>query len=692
MAAALLLERVQAGESDWYSHGGTHDESNYSPLDQINGATLGRLGLAWWLDLPGEVSLEATPLAIDGTLYFTGSASDVYAVDARSGRLLWKFDPQVWKYRPEHLKLIWGINRGVAYAHGRVFLGTQDGRLIALDARSGRPLWSVKTVADDSLQTITGAPWAIKGKVLIGNGGADFAARGYVTAYDERSGRKLWRFYTVPGDPAKGYEVEPFERATMKMAATTWGGQWWKVGGGGGTVWDNMTYDPELNRIYIGVGNAGPWNPRVRSPGGGDNLFIASIVALDADSGHYLWHYQANPGEAWDYKNTTNMITAELRIEGQLRKVLMQSPTNGFFYVIDRLTGRLISAEKTGKVTWADHIDLGTGRPVETDNIRYQNGPIEIWPSPWGTHNWQGMAFDPGTGLAYIPYMQLGARFADERMASLLPADETPLHFGALLLQPVCRDALDNTGALLAWDPVAQRSRWKVPHAASWNGGVLSTGGALVFQGTGDGEFAAYDARDGQRLWSFDAGLGIIASPISYSVEGRQYISLLVGYGGATPLISKLTNRGWKYGAQPRRLLTFALDGAARLPAGAPRDFSVHALDDPTLTLEDAAVTAGAQSYQRHCSACHGQALQSAGSPAPDLRESGRALHWESFRSVLRDGLLLPKLMPRFAELPADEMRSLFMYVRAEARHALSDGSRAAVPACGPSAGTHTLP
>ena len=671
MSAVALTAAVGASDTNWYSHGGSRDEGNYSVLDQINAQTVGRLGLAWSLDLPGEVSLEATPLAIDGRLYFSGSSSDVYAVDARSGRVLWKYDPQVWRYRPEHLKLIWGINRGVAYSNGRVFVGTQDGRLIALEAGSGRLLWSVKTLADKSLQTITGAPWAIKGKVLIGNGGADFGARGYVTAYDERSGKRLWRFYTVPGDPSKGYEAEPFEFETMKMAAATWGKDWWKIGGGGGTVWDNMTYDPELNRIYIGVGNAGPWNPRVRSPGGGDNLFIASIVALDADTGHYIWHYQANPGEGWDYKNTTNMITADLTIDGKVRKVLMQSPTNGFFYVIDRTTGKLISAEKTGKVTWADHIDLSTGRPVETDNIRYQKGPTEIWPSPWGTHNWQGMSFSPQSGLVYIPYMQLGARFTDDGMPA--PASPEPaVKFSGVYLQLLVRDPDDNTGALLAWDPVTQQPRWRMPRAAFWNGGVLSTAGGLVFQGTADGQLLAHDAITGAQRWEFDAGNGIIASPITYTASGVQFISILVGYGGATPFVSDLVNRGWKFGAQPRRLLTFALDGAASLPPTAPRDYIVHALDDPGLSVDEAQAADGRVLYQANCAYCHGRLLISAGTPAADLRESALALHWESFRAVVKDGLLLPRLMPQFHELSDDKLRAIFIYVRSGARQALN--------------------
>jgi quinohemoprotein ethanol dehydrogenase len=674
---------TRAADTNWYSHGGTHDESNYSQLEQINTQTIGRLGLAWSLDLEGEVSLEATPLAIDGKLYFTGSSSDVYAVDAVTGRVLWKFDPQVWKYRPEHLKLIWGINRGVAYSHGRVFVGSQDGRLIALDAATGALLWSVKTVADDSLYTISGAPWAIKGKVLIGNGGADFGARGYVTAYDERSGRKLWRFYTVPGDPAKGFEADASEYAAMKMAAKTWGKGWWKVGGGGGTVWDNMTYDPELNRIYIGVGNAGPWNPRVRSPGGGDNLFVASIVALDADTGRYIWHYQANPGESWDYKNTTNMITAELMIDGKARKVLMQSPTNGFFYVIDRLTGKLISAEKTGKVTWADHIDLTTGRPVEADNIRYEKGPTEIWPSPLGSHNWQGMSFSPQSGLVYIPYMQLAARITDDS----LPWPTTPepaVHFGGVFIQLFARDPDDNTGALLAWDPVTQKARWRVPRAALWNGGVLSTAGGLVFQGTADGQFLAHDALTGDQRWQFDAGNGIIASPISYTVAGRQYISILVGYGGATPLVSDLLDRGWKFGAQPRRLLTFALDGIASLPPSAPRDYVVHALDDPDVVIDATAVSAGLAEYQQRCSGCHGRLLASAGAPAPDLRESTLALRWGSFRSVVKEGALVPKLMPRFDELSDGQLRAIYMYIRADARASLRHATQHAAPSAGP--------
>lgn len=538
--------------ANWASHGGGADESGYSRLDAINSRNIDRLGLAWSMDLPGEVTLEATPLAVDGVLYFSGSYSGVYAVDGVSGKLLWKYDPEIWRVAPAKQGQGMPVHRGVAYDNGRVFIGTLDGRLVALDARTGTPRWTVDTLPANTFHSITGAPRTFNGKVIIGNGGADAAQRGFVTAYDQATGKQLWRFYTTPGKPE-----DNAGDAVMEMAAKTWGGEYWKAGGGGGTVWNGITFDAEMNRIYLGTGNGGPYNPRVRSPGGGDNLFLASIVALDADTGKYAWHYQVNPGESWDYKATANMITATVTIDGRARKVLMQAPTNGFFYVIDRETGKLISAQKTGKVTWAERIDLATGRPVEVPDIRYEKGETIIWPSMLGTHNWQDMSYNPLTGLVYIPYMQLGARYSTD----VKPGE---FNFGGIKLEPWKADAGDGTGAVLAWDPVTQRQRWKVPLETIWNGGTLTTAGKLVFHGTGDGWFTAYDAADGSRLWRFDAGLGIVGAPISYAANDRQYVSVLVGYGGTTAALSSVLNAGWKYGAQPRRLLTFALDGNKR--------------------------------------------------------------------------------------------------------------------------------
>jgi len=644
--------------ANWANHGGGVDESGYSRLEAINSRNIERLGLAWSMDLPGEVTLEATPLAVDRVLYFSGSYSGVYAVDGSNGKLLWKYDPEIWRVAPAKQGQGMPVHRGVAYDNGRVFIGTLDGRLVALDAKTGTPQWTVDTLPANTFHSITGAPRTFNGKVIIGNGGADAAQRGFVTAYEQSTGKQLWRFHTTPGKPE-----DNAGDAAMEMAAKTWGGEYWKVGGGGGTVWNGITFDPELNRIYLGTGNGGPYNPRVRSPGGGDNLFLASIVALDADTGKYVWHYQVNPGESWDYKATANMITATVTIDGRPRKVLMQAPTNGFFYVIDRETGKLISAEKTGKVTWAERIDLATGRPVEAPDIRYEKGETILWPSMLGTHNWQDMSYNPLTGLVYIPYMQLAARYSTD----VKPGE---LNFGGIKLEPWKADAADGTGAVLAWDPVAQRPRWKVPLETIWNGGTLTTAGLLVFHGAGDGWFSAYDAADGRRLWRFDAGLGIVGAPISYAAGDTQYVSVLVGYGGTTAALSSVLNAGWKYGAQPRRLLSFALDGKHSLPPSAPRDFTVNAVDDPALVLDEKAVAMG-RSLAIMCIACHGQNMVGAGSPGPDLRESRLALSAGSFWSVVHDGTLAQRGMPAFPMLNREQVDGLQAYIRAAAREAL---------------------
>ena len=657
-STAAFAEAPGAGEN-WPHHGGGDDESGYSRLAEIDSRNVGRLGLAWSLDLPGEQTLEATPLAVDGVLYFTGSHAEVYAVDAVSGELRWKHDPEIWKHNPGSLNCGFGVNRGPAYDGGRIFFATHDGQLHALDAATGALVWSVNTVAGEVCRGISGAPRVFDGKVIIGNSGGDAGARGFVTAYDQESGRQLWRFYTVPGSPEEN-RGDP----AMERAAETWAGEYWKTGTGG-TVWNGITFDPELNQIYLGTGNSGPYNPEVRSPGDGDNLYLVSIVALDADTGKYVWHYQMNPREAWDWKATMNIITATLSLDGKPRKVLMQTPSNGFFYVLDRKTGELLSAEKTGKVTWAERIDLETGRPVEAPNIRYETGESVIWPSAYGTHNWQAMSFSPKTGLVYIPYIQLGARF----VLPETPPGAPPAGYPTIL--PVIADPNDGKGALLAWDPVAQRARWKVQHYTMWNGGTLATAGGLVFQGTADGFFSAYDAANGRLLWRFNAGLGIIAAPMSYSAGGRQQVSILVGWGGAGGAWGDLNDAGWKYGAQPRRILTFALDGKASLPPMALPDRVLRPVDDPEIEIDPADAQAGERIYLI-CSYCHGRNLQATGSPAPDLRESRLALSEEAMWTVLNEGTLLSRGMPRYQHLSREQVRQLHAYIRSGAREALA--------------------
>ncbi len=664
LAAALACALAGCGGTadvperyDWPHYGGQYDEAGHAELAQIDTGNVDRLGLAWSLDLPGQQSLEATPLAIDGVLYFTGSYSDVFAASVETGELLWKHEAKVYEHNPLKMNFIFPLNRGVAYADGRVFSATIDGRLLALDAKTGETIWSVETVERDDQRFVTGAPRAFDGKVIIGQGGGDTGQRGYVTAYDQETGEQVWRFYTVPGSPE-----ENAGDVAMELAAKTWTGEYWKTGTGG-TAWHGMTYDPELDQVYIGTGNSGPYDPERRSPGGGDNLFLASIVAVDADTGAYKWHYQVNPREAWDYKATAGIVTAELEIDGTTRKVLMQAPTNGFFYVIDRETGELLSAEKFGKATWAEKIDLETGRPVEKPNIRYQDGPVDLWPWTGGAHNWQAMAFNPDTGLVYIPYMELGFTFT--------PAPET---FPGVVATPVTKGKgpHEGQGALIAWDPLKQEPRWTVWHEYMWNGGALSTAGGLVFQGTADGKLLAFDARDGDKLWRFDAGLGIVAPPISYAWKGTQYVSILVGWVGPNPYGEGLMPTGWRWNAQPRRLLTFRLDADAELPPTAPYDETVNPLDDPELVIDAAAAKAGDMLYHTGCHGCHGGGLQSSGAPAPDLRESALSLDREAFREVVKDGALLSLGMPQFGHFSATQVDQIWHYVRAGARKELA--------------------
>jgi quinohemoprotein ethanol dehydrogenase len=650
-----------AAGQNWTSHNGDPDETSYSQLAKIDASDVGRLGLAWAMDLPGEASLEATPIAVNGVLYFTGSYATVYAVDGVTGKLLWKFDPKTWQHNPLKMHGSFAANRGVAYDNGRIFSTALDGRLFALDAKTGNLIWSTETVPPDTLQTVTGAPRTFKGKVIIGQGGADFGARGYVTAYDEATGKQAWRFYVAPGSPDEN-KGDP----AMEKAAATWHGTWWKTGTGGGP-WDSITFDPELNRIYIGTANAGPYDPEMRSPGGGDNLFTASIVALDADTGKYVWHYQVNPRDSWDFDSTQQLTLADLTIDGQPRKVLMQAPKNGFFYVLDRTTGKLISAGKIGKATWADHIDIATGRPVEAKNIRFETGDVTVWPAPTGAHSWQAMAFSPKTGLVYVPTMQYGEHYSRK------PSEQKgELTIGGLTMAAVTTDPMDGKGALVAWDPVRQQAAWRAPYDTLWNGGVLATAGDVVFQGAGDGYVYAYDAKTGRQLWKFNAEMGIIAAPMTWSAGGKQYVSVLAGYGGTAGITSDVMNAGWKF-SEPRRLLTFALDGKAALPPSPARDKTIHPVDDPKIKLNPADVAAGRAMFLP-CAVCHGRDVVSAGGPAPDLRESQIALDPNSFYAVVHDGALIQQGMPPFQNFSRQQVMQLWAYIRQSAREAAGTG------------------
>ena len=533
------LVDFNSSPNEWLLHGRTYAEERHSPLDQINTSNVDQIGLSWSFETGTNRGHETTPIVKDGVMFITAPWSVVHALDAKTGDLLWTHDPQVER--------AWAnnaccdvVNRGVALYENSIFFGTIDGRLISLDKNTGTENWSILTIDKSRPYTITGAPRIVKGNVIIGNGGGEFGVRGYVTAYDVDSGDELWRFYTVPGDPN-----EPFESPEMEIAAKTWsGGKWWEYGGGG-TVWDSMAYDPDLDTLYIGTGNGSPWNRYVRSPGGGDNLYLSSIVALDPDTGDYKWHYQTTPGDSWDYTATQHMILADLEINGQIRKVIMQAPKNGFFYVIDRTNGELISAENYVPINWATHVDMETGRPIENPANNYFNTPALTTPGPLGGHNWQPMAFNPDTGLVYIPAQEMLFVYSHDKDFKYNRKTWNTGQQVEMTYLPKNPDELAMVdkatfGYLLAWDPVAQKEVWREQYQRPWSGGLLSTAGDLVLQGTSDGRFIAFDAASGEMLWSVDTGQGIIAPPITYMIDEEQYIAVQVGYGGAYALALSL--------------------------------------------------------------------------------------------------------------------------------------------------------
>ncbi|MDB5717261.1 MAG: qgdA 1 [Sphingomonas bacterium] len=687
----LLTSCVQQGrpeprssattDGEWPAYGRDAAEQRFSPLGQIGRQNVARLGLAWSYDMREGRGVEATPLMVGGVLYVTSAWSIVYALDAKTGRELWVHDPEV--DRSVGAKTCCdAVNRGVAYADGKIFVAALDGRLIALDARTGRALWSTQTIDDPAKPyVITGAPRVAKGLVLIGNSGADLGVRGYVGAYDVATGKRVWRFYTVPGDPAKGPDGAASDDI-MREATKSWTGQWWREGGGG-TVWDSITYDPELDRIYIGVGNGAPWNRQIRSPGGGDNWFLASIVALDRATGRYVWHYQATPGDTWDATATQSMILATLAIGGTRRRVLMQAPKNGFFYVIDRDTGKLLSARNIvpmakaadtppgQPISWAYGVDLKTGRPLENPEARYENGATAyVHPVGMGAHSWQPMAFSPQTGFAYIPVQDFASRFKTDPAYRPRPyARASGVEGGGAIPQDAkIRASLPRSvqARLVAWDPVTQREAWRVPYDYAGNGGILATAGGLVFQSKADGEFAGYDAATGARLWGFDAQATAQGGPISYSIDGEQYVAIAVGNGGSSWLAGGMAVPQRK-SLPTGRMLVFKLGGAADY---ARIDATLDPVPEPPIVpATPARIASGAVTFGTYCAGCHGFGAIS-GHVTPDLRRSGMIQDAEAFRAVVQDGALLAAGMPKFGkEIPAQEVEAIRAFLASEARY-----------------------
>ncbi|HSG88053.1 MAG TPA: PQQ-dependent dehydrogenase, methanol/ethanol family [Pseudomonadales bacterium] len=680
----VTAERIigaDATPGEWLAHGRTYGEQRFSPLDAIDDQNVAGLGLAWYAELPTDRGIETTPLMTDGKLFVTASWGHVLAYDARNGEELWHFDPKVPKdYGVRACCDV--VNRGAALWGENVYAASLDGFLRALDRDTGEVVWEVDTrINTTDAYTITGAPRVVNGKVIIGNGGAEMSVRGYVTAFDAATGEQLWRFYTVPGNPADG-----FEDATQERIAETWTGEWWKNGKGGGTAWDSFAFDPELNLLYIGVGNGASWNRKARSPLGGDNLFVSSIVAVDADSGEYVWHYQTTPGDHWDYTATQHMILAELDIGGEARRVLMQAPKNGFFYVLDRATGELLSADKYMPVNWATHVDMETGRPVEAPGVRDGRADLLITPGPTGAHNWHPMSFSPDTGLVYIPAKTSSAIYADDFFTK---ARETvwQINYDTELLTAlpdeltIADRAAAGTEALaarlIAWDPVSRRPVWEKPRGFYSGSGLLSTHGNLLFQGDLTGHFSAFAADSGEELWSYAAQGGIMASPITYELDGVQYVAVAQGWGGESGLPFGAVS-GPQNMVNISRLLVFSLGASETLPTVPVVEQALVAHELPLAGAET--IEAGRELYNLYCVVCHGGNAISAGL-IPDLRYRIADLDpaWEA---IVIDGAYAANGMPGWKDyMTREEAGRIKEYVKHEATLGAERGERRLVKA-----------
>jgi alcohol dehydrogenase (cytochrome c)/quinohemoprotein ethanol dehydrogenase len=664
---AQRLADASKGSTQWITYGGNYEETRFSPLKQIDTTNVGTLGLEWFADYDTNLQQTGTPLYIDGVLYVSTAWSKVYAFEAKTGKQLWKFDPRVpgeWA-----VKVCCGlVNRGIAAWNGKIYVGTLDGRLVAIDAKTGKPVWDESVIDKSQRYSITVAPRVVKGKVLYGPSGGEFGVRGYIAAVDAETGKEVWRFYTVPGDPSK-----PQENAALEKAAKTWGkGDWWKIGGGG-TVWDAIVYDQVNDTIIFGTGNGTPWNARARDETGGDNLYLASIIAVKADTGEYVWHYQTVPSDTWDYDAVSPMMILNLKFGDADRRVIVQPNKNGMLYVLDAASGKLISSDAFTTVNWNTGIDMKTGRPKVVKEARYAGGSWNLAPGVQGGHGWHSNAFSPDTGLIYIPTQRayfplVEAPYTVSAVGYNLGIDFTaPATY--YLKHP--KEPSTFVGFLQAWDPVTRKMVWEsqtnapspgdaasggltgggLAGGASGNGptgGAMATAGGLVFAGTGaKGDFNAYDARTGKVLWTFKALTGVLPGAITYELDGKQYIAASVGGNQAGP------NADY-FAPNHSRMLVFALGGKATLPPVQP--YTIPPLNPPAQTATADVIAHGGEMYTKYCSTCHGQNGQARAGLFPNLMRTPLLHTQEGFDQVVLGGARTEKGMVSFSSVlqPAD--------------------------------------
>jgi len=672
---------------DWAFPAYSYGEQRHSPLTQINDKNVSELGIAWFADMPDARGHESTPVEVDGTLYVTGPWSKVFAFEAKTGKPLWQFDPGVDKARG--VKACCDVvNRGVAFWKGKLFVGTIDGRLIARDAKTGGEIWSVQTLDPKSNGTITGFPRVVKDKVIIGNGGSEFGARGFVTAYNVDTGKQVWRFYTVP-NPKGEPDNAASDKVMKELAYDTWSKEPkkhdWRESGGGGTVWDAIVYDHELDQLYLGVGNGNPWNHGIRSNSEGDNLFLSSIVALDPDTGEYKWHYQETPAESWDYTATQPIILANEKRDGKDVKVLYHAPKNGFFFTIDRTNGKLLSANPfISGITWATGYDLATGRPIENPEARYEKtGKLYMAnPSALGAHNWHPMSYNPATGLVYIPAQQLGGAY----MPPMAPNEQgrSSMGFntgGAIATADVPDDfnmvkAIQavTTGQLVAFNPKTGKAQWTVNYPTPWNGGTMTTAGNLVFQGDAMGKFNAYAADTGKLLYSLDVQSGVLTGASTYLVDGEQYVAFMTSKGGAFPLVSGYVSGASQEVPNIPRLVVLKLGAKGKLPPLPPAEEWVW--NPPAQFGSPELIAAGPATYGRACLGCHAPAAVGS-AVLPDLRKSGTSADAAPFKSIVYGGILAKNGMASFKPvLKPEEVGAIRAYLVSRAHFAKANDAK----------------
>ncbi|MEI8298402.1 MAG: PQQ-dependent dehydrogenase, methanol/ethanol family [Pseudomonadota bacterium] len=692
-AAAVDVARLAAAPAEpdnWLAAGRDANGSYFSPLKDVNVDNVGRLGFAWQYRLGTNRGLEATPLVIDGVMYASSNFGRVYALDAVTGAVLWKYDPQIDGQ--------WGryaccdaVNRGIVAFEGRIYVGALDGWLHALDASTGKLIWKIDTLIGRAARkpfTLTGAPVLAGDKIIVGNGGGDFAgARGYVTAYDLKTGAQRWRFFTVPHDPQEG----PQEAPHLESAVSSWDPRHPWTAGIGGNVWDGMSYDPKLGLVYIGTANAGPYNSHLDGRHGGDELYAASIIAIRADSGVMAWYYQTVPGDRWDYDSTQKFVLADLDLAGQRRQVIMQAAKNGYYYVLDRQTGELLSAQNYAYVSWTRGLDA-KGRPIADPSADYDNEPALVFPSESGAHNWQPMAFDASRGLAFIPVIEAGNVIVEtsKRRAGLVegqystPAismeDYDPAALKGLYgqLPPLPKlvkgknTDTHSRGVLRAWSVAEHKIKWDAPTASSWDGGVLATAGGLVFQGDANGYLSGYASDTGKQLAHLNLGSSMMAAPITYKVGGVQYVAIMAGYGGGAIIVGDELDHAsaaYRYG-NDGRIIVLKLDGGPPPlppPAAEPRPPA-----PPARAASAAELSQGEVLYSRYCARCHvfGRSV------LPDLRRLDPKTH-AMFDSIVLGGAYRAKGMGSFDDVlsPSDAI-AVHAYVIDKAWQLKESGSK----------------